>query len=41
LAIRGLAGGKQALDGTQFIGKTNLNVLEPGGCREIIAVEEK
>ena len=36
-----LAGGDQTLDGLKLIGKATLNVLEPGGSREITAVEEK
>ena len=36
-----LAGSDQPLDGSDLIGKAALNVLEPGGGREITAVEEK
>ena len=36
-----LAGSDQPLNGLNLIGKATLNVLEPGGGREIIAVEEK
>ena len=36
-----LAGGDQTLNGMKLIGKATLNVLEPRGGREIIAVEEK
>ena len=35
------AGSDQPLDGTKLIGKTALNVLEPGGRREITDVAEK
>jgi len=38
---RRLAGSDQALDGSNLIDKATLNVLEPGGRREITAVEEK
>jgi len=37
----GLLGSDQPLDGSKLISKATLNVLEPGGRREIIAVEEK
>ena len=36
-----LAGSDQPLNGLNLIGKATLNVLEPGGRREITAVEEK
>jgi hypothetical protein len=36
-----LAGGDQAFNGMKLIGKATLNVLEPRGGREIVAVEEK
>jgi hypothetical protein len=36
-----LAGSDQPLDGSKLIGKAALNVLEPGGGREIVAVAEK
>jgi hypothetical protein len=36
-----LAGSDQPLDGMKLIGKAALNVLEPGGGREITDVEEK
>ena len=35
------AGSDQPLKGPNLIGKATLNVLEPGGGREIIVVEEK
>ena len=35
------AGSDQPLNGPNLIGKATLNVLEPGGRREITAVEEK
>jgi hypothetical protein len=41
MAKRRLAGGDQALNGLNLIGEAALNVLEPRGGREIIAVEEK
>ena len=36
-----LAGDDQTLNGMKLIGKATLNVLEPGGDREITAVAEK
>jgi hypothetical protein len=36
-----LAGSDQTLNGMKLIGKATLNIFEPGGHREIIAVEEK
>ena len=36
-----LADSDQPLDGMKLIGKAALNVLEPGGGREITDVEEK
>jgi hypothetical protein len=36
-----LIGGDQPLKGLNLISEATLNVLEPGGGREIIAVEEK
>jgi hypothetical protein len=35
------AGSDQPLKGSHFISKATLNVLEPGGRREITRVEEK
>jgi hypothetical protein len=37
----GLLGSDQPLKDMNLISKATLNVLEPGGRREIIAVEEK
>jgi hypothetical protein len=39
--MKGGLAGDQPLHGANFIGKAALNVFEPGGGREIIAVEEK
>jgi hypothetical protein len=36
-----LAGGDQPLDGLNLIGEAGLDVLEPGGRREIASAEEQ
>ena len=41
MAKRRLPGSDQPLEGLNLVSKATLNVLEPGGRREIIAVEEK
>jgi len=41
MAQRRLGGCDQSLKGANLIGKATLNFLQAGGCRKIIAVEEK
>jgi len=41
MAKRRLAGSDQPLKSLNLISKATLDVLEPGGCREITCVEEK